>query len=215
MPGRSGRFWGRVADAFIPGNAYNSTTGRWNPATTKTGIAGVIADQFVPGGSNIVGMAANGGLFGSGFATQLRNESIYNNIADQYGQTRNELRDYLEGQHVNVDGMNPQVSVGNPQQVSVGNYAPSIPTMPSVEAQAPWTGLGTDSGNVLHGGMLGNWANGGGGGLHYGNGAGAGTGYGGTSYANDSWGDTARSFGVGGMSGGARDMVMPTYRGMK
>lgn len=202
MPTRGGRLFGRLADAFIPGNAYNSTTGRWNPATTKTGIAGLIADQFVPGGSNLVGMAGRGGLFGGEFANQLKNEGIYNTLADQYGDFRSDLADqYL---HPQVDigggfGGNPQVSVGHPQTVSMGGYAPSIPTMPQVDTQAPWQGLGTGTGNTLSGGALGNWANGGGApqGLHYGNGSGAGTGYGASNYQNDQWGQTALGFGLG------------------
>ena len=157
-----GSFFGRLADMVIPGNAYNSTTGRWNPATTKTGIAGVIADQFVPFGSNIVGMAANGGLFGSDFADQLRNESTYNSIADQYADTLKQSQDYLHSIKPDV-GYNPQVSVGTPQYMPQGwsGGSAGVPTMQPVEAQAPWKGLDTSTGNVFSGGMLGSWANGG------------------------------------------------------
>lgn len=232
MAGRGSKAFGRIADWFIPGNAYNSTTSRWNPATTKTGIAGVIADQFVPGGSNIVGIAANSGLFGSDFATQLRNEGIYNTMADQYGDFRAGLKSQYLDPAVDVGGgYNPQVSVGGPQAVSIGSYAPQhgMPTMPPVESQAPWNPLGTQTGNVFNGGALGSWANGstpqgrqiGGnlsfGGGSYNNGVGAGTGFGAANYANDAWGDVASSFGVGGMAGGSRDQVMSSDgpRGLK
>jgi hypothetical protein len=43
----------------------------------------------------------------------------------------------------------------------------------------------------------------------YNNGAGAGTGFGAFNVMNDAWGEAARGFGVGGMSGGSRDMPMP------
>jgi hypothetical protein len=48
----------------------------------------------------------------------------------------------------------------------------------------------------------------GGGQQGYNNGAGAGTGFGAFNVMNDSWGEAARGFGVGGMSGGARDQPM-------
>lgn len=158
MAGRGSAF-GRIADWFIPGNAYNSTMGRWNPNTTKVGIAGMVADQFVPGGSNLVGMLANGGALGSGIANGLQRENTFNGIADQFGQTRSELADYLHSQKVDMGGYNPQVSVGQPQFASVGSFAPSLPAMPAVETQAPWQGLGTSTGGLFQGGQLGSWAN--------------------------------------------------------
>jgi hypothetical protein len=195
------RFWGRVADAFIPGNAYNNTTGRWNPNTAKVGLASMAAGLMgPPGADQFVQKGASSGWFGSGLADGLRNENIYNNLADQYGQTKSSLADYLHSQKVDVGGYH--ASVGQMTPISIGSYAP---TMPQVNAQAPWSGLGTSTGNTFNGGSLGQWANAGGGGapqgLHYSNGVGAGTGYGASSYANDKWGDMAMGFGVGATSG--------------
>lgn len=205
MAGRFKRFLSQAADALlIPGNAYNSNTGRWNPATTKVGIAGLIADQIVPGGSNIVGMAGRGGLFGGDFASALKNEGIYNTMADQYGDFRSDLRDqYLNPSVDTGGGYNPSVSVGQPQMVSQGGYAPSIPTTAPVNAQAPWTGLGTSTGNTFSGGMLGNWANQGPQQRQYGQSAGSFTPFGAGVVMNDAWGDAARGFGVGAGSGGS------------
>lgn len=204
MPGRAGRFFGRLADAFIPGNAYNSTRGTWNPATTKVGIAGLIADQLVPGGSNIVGMAANGGLFGNGISSGLQRENTYNAISDQFRDTREGLADYLHNQQVDV-GSNPQVSVGQPQLASVGSFAPSVPTMPAVQSQAPWQSLGTSTGNVFGGGSLGNWASGNAQpqGHSFGQAAGSFTPFGAGVIQNDYWGDAAAGFGIGATSGGS------------
>jgi hypothetical protein len=205
MAGRLKRFLSQAADAlFIPGNAYNSNTDHWNPATTKVGIAGMLADQFVPGGSNLVGMAANGGLFGSGISQGLQRENTYNGIADQFGETRQGLADYLQSQRPEFGEYNPQVSVGQPQYASVGSFAPSVPTMPSVQAQAPWSPLGTNTGNVLHGGSLGNWASQGQGQQRqYGQAGGSFTPWGAGVVMNDGWGDAARGFGIGAGSGGS------------
>lgn len=124
MPTNTGsRFWGRLADALIPGNAYNSTTGRWNPATLKTGIAGMVAGQFVPGGEQIVQQGAKRGMFGQGMVTQLRNEGIYNSLADQYGA-------YKREQGRVADSLNPGVQVPN------ASYTPSWSVRaPSLSAQ--------------------------------------------------------------------------------
>jgi hypothetical protein len=208
MAGRFKRFISQAADAlFIPGNAYNSTTGRWNPATTKLGIAGLIADQFVPGGSNIVGVAGRSGLLGSDFAGALKNEGIYNTLADQYGDFREGLQNDLRNTPIDVGGANPQVSVGNPQSVSIGNYAPTpqIPTMPSVQAQGPWTGLGTSSGGLFSGGSLGNWANGNTQpqGRSFGQAAGSFTPWGAGVIQNDYWGGAAGGFGIGATNSGS------------
>jgi hypothetical protein len=201
MAGRGRKVFGRIADWFIPGNAYNSTTDRWNPATTKTGIAGVIADQFVPGGSNIVGMAANNGLFGSNFARDLRNEGIYNTMADQYGDFRGDLSDQYLHPSVQVgNDYNPQVSVGQPQPVMGGS---TFPTTAPVVTQGPWQGLGSNTGNVFSGGMLGNWANQGPQQRQFGQSAGSFTPFGAGVVQNDAWGDAARGFGVGAGSGGS------------
>lgn len=67
-----------------------------------------------------------------------------------------------------------------------------IPTMPAVNVRP--------NGGAL---AFGGGRNG------YNNGFGAGTGFGAYSVPNDAWGEAARSFGVGGMSGGARDQAMP------
>lgn len=202
MPGRGGRAFGRIADWFIPGNAYNSTMGRWNPATAKTGIAGIIADQFIPGGSNIVGMGARNGMFGSDFARDLRNEGIYNTMADQYRDFRGEVANQWLNPRIEAGG-NPQVTVGQPQTVQTGGgvLPPMMPTTPPVTAQAPWSGLGTSTGNVFSGGMLGSWANGGQQQRQYGQAAGSFTPWGAGVYQNDKWGETAAGFGVGMTSG--------------
>lgn len=224
MADRGSKFFGRIADWFIPGNAYNSTTSRWNPATAKVGIAGLVADQFIPGGSNIVGMAGRSGLFGSDFAGALKNEGIYNTMADQYGDFRADLRGQYLSPTVNAgDGYSPGGGIG-PQGVSMGGNSPAIPTTAPVNVQGPWAGLGTSTGNVFAGGSLGNWASGGGsrgGGLSFGggsggynNGSGAGTGFGATNYTNDAWGQTAAGFGVGaGNSGVAQRQTGTDSRG--
>lgn len=157
-----GRRLNQIIDWFIPGNAYNSNTGHWNPATTTAGIAGIIADQLIPGGSNIVGMAGRNGLFGSDFANNLKNENIYNTMADQYGDFRAGLKDQYLNPSVDLGG-NPQVSVGQPQYASIGGFAPltSAPTQ-QAPTNSPWTPLGTSTGNLFQGGSLGSWANGGG-----------------------------------------------------
>lgn len=207
MAGRFKRFLSQAADALlIPGNAYNSNTGRWNPATTKVGIAGMLADQFVPGGSNLVGMAGRSGLFGSDFASDLKNEGIYNTMADQYGDFRSGLQDQYLNPSLDVGGYNPEVSVGGPQTVSTGGFAPSQPaitTTAPVNAQGPWSGLGTSTGNTFSGGMLGNWANQGPQQRQYGQSAGSFTPFGAGVVMNDAWGDAARGFGVGAGSGGS------------
>lgn len=72
-----------------------------------------------------------------------------------------------------------------------------ITTLPSVQAETPWTGSLTDNNPFggQYGGNLGMPSSAPR--VSYGNGAGAGTGYGATSYANDRWGDAASGFGAG------------------
>lgn len=222
MAERGGKVFGRIADWFIPGNAYNSTTDRWNPATTKTGIAGVIADQLVPGGSNIVGIAANSGMFGSDFARQLRNEGIYNTMADQYGDFREGLANQYLQPGVDVGGGNPQVSVGNPQylpqgygqttsvgglfdgylnnnvQQATSNTDARMNTamqgiQDRINAQGSTASLPSVNARPIGGQMrFGGGSVGG-----YNNGAGAGTGFGAANFTNDAWGQTALGFGIG------------------
>lgn len=206
MPGRGGGVFGRIADWFIPGNAYNSTRGQWNPSTTKVGIAGLIADQAgIPGGSNIVGMLANGGAFGSGISSGLQRENTYNAISDQFRDTRNELNDYVQSQDYMTVGDAPQVGMLAPQP----NYgAPEAPQYDSGAqgvntgyATIPSYGGGLASMAAVNvrpiGGAL-SFGNG-----HFNNGVGAGTGYGATNYANDAWGQTALGFGIGSSAGGS------------
>lgn len=105
-------------------------------------------------------------------------------------------------------------------QYTMAQPAMNMPTMPAVQAQAPWTGSlaqsnpfgGSYGGNLGFGGgnrPIGGNLSYGGGRAGYNNGAGAGTGFGGASFANDSWGDVASSFGVGSSSMGSRmpDMI--------
>lgn len=151
----AGSAWGRIADWFIPGNAYNSTTGRWNPYTLKTGIAGLVAGQAVPGGEAIVSGLAKGGVFGSDWAKGLRNEGIYNTMADQYADWREQAMQDVK------NGLQPNsVTVGQPQPVTgfLGSFAGTQPT--GGNNQPAWEGLGTSTGNVFNGGSLGSWANG-------------------------------------------------------
>lgn len=96
------------------------------------------------------------------------------------------------------------------------------PTTPPVNTQAPWQamnpfapGSGLAFAGAPQGRPIGGNLGFGGGRGGYNNGVGAGTGFGAANFTNDAFGDVARSFGVGGMSGGSRDMQMPTYRGMK
>lgn len=88
------------------------------------------------------------------------------------------------------------------------SYMPNIPTMPQVNAQGPWQGLGTSTGNVFSGGSLGSWANG----SNVQNNTAASQAWGGQGQATqgNQWtgisGDAARSF-FGGMSTGATDAL--------
>jgi len=83
-----------------------------------------------------------------------------------------------------------------------------IPTMPAVQAQGPWAGLGTSTGNVFSGGSLGSWANG----SNVQNNTAAAQAWGGKGSATqgNQWtgisGDAARSY-FGGMSSGATDAL--------
>jgi hypothetical protein len=112
----------------------------------------------------------------------------------------------------------PQMQQFNPftgMNVPNAGMTPQIPTMPSVNTQAPWSpmnpfapGSGLAFGGAPQGRPVGGNLGFGGGRSGYNNGAGAGTGFGAFNIANDYWGESARGMGVGGMSGGTRDMAM-------
>ena len=230
-----GRFLGGVADAFVPGDAFNSNRGEWNPTTTQTGLIGIAAGQLFPGGDQIVGVGARNGLFGSDWANRLQSENTRNQLSNQWGEVKQNAQEYLSGIRPEFGG--PQVSVGAPQTVSMGG-----PAMPGGlfdnhfrqnEQQAQQgmddrmaqemqriqdringqgaTNMAPVNANRPIGGSLSF------GGGRFNNGVGAGTGYGGASFMNDAWGDVASGFGVGGMAGGSRDQVMrdPTEARMK
>lgn len=202
MPNESGRSWIRrglsefVDRAFLGNRAHDFGSGYWNKqGAIQGGITGVLGSI-----NPLLGLAANKGF------------DAYNTNQAQ-GIQREQ---FAPDTSIDMSGWgNPQVSVGQPQTVSMGSYAP---TMQAVEVQAPWQGLDTSTGNVFSGGMLGSWANGGGAprGIQYGNGSGAGTGYGGAGYANDAWGQTAAGFGVGaGNSGFGNRQAGTDGRGFK
>lgn len=226
-----GNFWGRAADWVIPGNAYNSTTGRWNPATTKVGVASAIAGMFGPPGADaLVQQGAQHGLFGGGIQSGLRSEGVYNNIADQYGDTLDWAQNYTRSARPDF-GFSPQVSVGSPQYMPQGYNTGSASglldgylsnnvqkatdntnnrmdaEMQAIQARINGQSvptMGSVNARPIGGGL-------GFGGGHYNNGVGAGTGFGAANYTNDAWGDMASSFGVGGMSGGSRDQPLDSY----
>ncbi|MFD0738250.1 hypothetical protein ACFQZQ_02965 [Lysobacter koreensis] len=91
-----------------------------------------------------------------------------------------------------------------------GGYSnsPNVNTMPPVMADSFGNGFGTA--NVFQGGQMGAWLNGGMANRGYGSPMGSVNQRNGTqNIINDAWGEAARGFGVGGMSGGARDAPMP------
>lgn len=83
-----GKLLGRVVDAVVPGNVYNSVTGRWNPTSLKVGLMGLAAGQAVPGGGALVQLGAQRGLFGQNTADQLRREQISSEVSASIDRSR-------------------------------------------------------------------------------------------------------------------------------
>lgn len=125
------KFWGQLADAFIPGNAYNEHLGRWNPSTTKAGIAGMVADAFVPGGSQMVSGMARNGMLGQGMAQGMFREYIADGMSPSYAQTRQQAKQYVQGVRPEIGniqtGGNQRPGVGAPQPPEVGGWRSDRP----------------------------------------------------------------------------------------
>lgn len=85
-------FWrnllGEAADAFIPGNAYNSDLGRWNRNTAIVGGVGALVGQHVPGGGHLTGMLARRGMFGDNIRQGLNYEAARDSLSPSYRQWR-------------------------------------------------------------------------------------------------------------------------------
>lgn len=198
MPNESGRSWFRrglsevIDRAFLGNRAHDFSSGLWNKqGAIQGGITGVLGTL-----NPVLGMAADKGF--DMFNRGQPGTGIQGTFLDQGFPSGASGQDMGYATLPNYGGYNPQVNVGAPQTVTTGGYAP---TMPTVEAQAPWQGLGTSTGNTFSGGMLGSWA--GPQQRQYGQAAGSFTPYGAGVIQNDSWGEAARGFGVGAGAGGS------------
>lgn len=119
------RFFAELADAFIPGNAYNYQLGRWNRNTATVGGIGAVADQLIPGGSRLTGMLARRGVFGGNLQAGLRYESARDAMTPGYMQTRGQLGQWLS-QNNGYQAPNITGTIAGPQGLA-GMLAPGRP----------------------------------------------------------------------------------------
>lgn len=143
MPQPSGvrNFFGRMVDGLLPGNQYNQQTGQFSNVWSGIGgrAASIAASMY---GGPQAGMAVNRAA-----ANWINNGNPF-----AFRGGGNAWAQIPRGTFpVDFGGVNvPNVGMG---QYGTPGYGGTE------TAQAPWTGLGTPTGNVVNGGALGAWAN--------------------------------------------------------
>jgi hypothetical protein len=136
MAKRRGDFWRKTADVIIPGNAYNSQTGRWNPTTTKIGIVSLIGGLLFPG-SGVAIRAIGNKMFGDNtpkFRTDLS------------GIPNGRTPDNIGAVQPSVFKPDTHVSVSNVGVYGINHNAPaynSAPPPSNIATSDSWAGLGT------------------------------------------------------------------------
>lgn len=217
MPTRLQKLIGRGVDMIAKGNNYNPQTGQYsNVGRGLLARAGQVGATMLGGplAGAAVGQAGNNWVNNGNPLDFSGNDSRLGQLVNAFTSNTGgpQRESFGVDTSLNVNdiaqqiGLQPNLQIGGESPSAADRMATElqriqdqinkqgVATMPSVTAR----GIG---GQLSFGGGRGG----------YNNGVGAGTGFGATNYTNDGWGDTASSFGVGGMSGGARDQAMSVY----